>query len=322
MQDVFCALLLVLGTALTPAQGDRDREEALRHLRAGQEAMEVERWDEAEREFQAAIKLDPLLELAHYGLGRVYMATKRYPKAIDAFISCRNVFQGNVAEGQAQRLDIERKVDDQLLTLRDYRRALESGRVRSRDVAGSLRRVDDDIRQLERLRQRSHGGTPSVPPYILIALGSAYFRFGAFPEAEREWRQAIDIDPAIGEVHNNLAVVLMLTERYDEAEREILLAEKLGFRVNQGLKDDLKARRAKKTGHWTWNRDATGQSAEPTRESVGSRPRHRMMAPRIFDAPIAPNAIVQLMTDWPPRRSSNAPTATAPADAAANPAME
>jgi hypothetical protein len=40
----------------------------------------------------------------------------------------------------------------------------------------------------------------------------------------------------------------MLTKRFDEAEKEIQLAEKNGFRVSQGLKDDLKARRAGKTG--------------------------------------------------------------------------
>jgi Flp pilus assembly protein TadD len=45
-------------------------------------------------------------------------------------------------------------------------------------------------------------------------------------------------------VHNNLAVVCMLTGRYDDAEKEIQLAEKNGFRVNQGLKDDVKARKA------------------------------------------------------------------------------
>ena len=38
----------------------------------------------------------------------------------------------------------------------------------------------------------------------------------------------------------------MLTERYDEAEREIQLAEKAGFRVSEGLKQELKTRRAPK----------------------------------------------------------------------------
>jgi hypothetical protein len=35
----------------------------------------------------------------------------------------------------------------------------------------------------------------------------------------------------------------MVTGRYDEAEREIQLAEKAGFRVSDGLKQDLKKKK-------------------------------------------------------------------------------
>jgi tetratricopeptide (TPR) repeat protein len=237
-------LVLLVGTA-PAAQTAREKEEAQRHLRAGQEAMELERFEEAAREFQAAIALDPRLELAHYGLGRVHMATKRYAQAVDAFASCRNVFLGNIAEDQGNRLTREQSIERQLQNLREYRRSLESGRVRSRNQSDSIRRVDDEIRQLEGMRGRGAAGVADVPPYILTALGSAYFRTGAFADAEREWRQAIAVDPTVGEVHNNLAVVLLLTRRYDEAEKEIQLAEKNGFRVSQGLKDDLRAKRGK-----------------------------------------------------------------------------
>ena len=42
------------------------------------------------------------------------------------------------------------------------------------------------------------------------------------------------------EAHNNLAVVLMLTGRLEEAEREMKTAEKAGFRVSPQFKEDLK----------------------------------------------------------------------------------
>ena len=96
------------------------------------------------------------------------------------------------------------------------------------------------------MRRRDPGGSIPTPPYILTALGSAYFRTGAFADAEREWRAAAAVDPTIGELHNNLAVVCMLTERYAEAAREIELAEKLGFRVSPDLKQELAARKGAK----------------------------------------------------------------------------
>ncbi len=207
----------------------------------------MERFDDAEREFRAAIRLDSRLELAQYGLGQVFMATKRYEGALDAFVSCRNLFQLNVTEDQDERARYERRLADQIQSKRDELRALETGRARTSNPASSVDRVRSELGQLERLRQRSRAAVGGIPPFILTALGSAYFRVGAFADAEREWRAVLAVDPSIGEVHNNLAVVLMLTGRYDDAEREIQLAEKAGFRVSEGLKQDLKTRKAAKS---------------------------------------------------------------------------
>ena len=242
-------LTLTLATTLASGQQARlseiDLQTALTHLRAGQEAMAVEHFDDAEREFRAAIRLNPRLELAHYGLGQVFMATKRYPQAVDAFVSCRNLFQRTAAENQEEFLVYERRLNDQIQSKRDELSALMTGRLR-RASPGGADKVRSEIAQLEALRQRTREPVGTSPPFILTALGSAYFRTGAFADAEREWRQAVAVDPNIGEIHNNLAVVCMITGRYDEAEREIQLAEKAGFRVSAAFKEDLKAKKAGK----------------------------------------------------------------------------
>ena len=60
------------------------------------------------------------------------------------------------------------------------------------------------------------------------------------PTPSARYLAAIKADPKLGEAHNNLAVVYMLTQRYAEANAEVKAAEKSGFRVNPQLKDDLK----------------------------------------------------------------------------------
>jgi Tfp pilus assembly protein PilF len=240
--------MLIVGAAVASiqaSQADKDRDQALRHLRAGQEALEGERFDVAEVEFNAAVKLDPSLDRAYYGLGRVHMATRRYVTAVQDYRRCRDVFHENNAKLLANGLEAERSLDDQIRSLEDLRNGLQTGRVRSQNQAASVIRVNTEIRQLENLRGRKQAGATPTPPYISTALGSAYFRTGAFAEAEQEWRNALGVDPSIGEVHNNLAIVLMETGRLDDAEREIALAEKAGFRVSDGLKRDLTARKAK-----------------------------------------------------------------------------
>jgi Flp pilus assembly protein TadD len=243
----YLATTLIVGlTVVPPQQTTRDQDLARLHLRQGQEALEVERWEEAEREFLTALKLDSTLDLAHHGLGQVHMATRRYSLAVGAFTRSRDVFLQNAALDLGERLADERRLDNRILEIRDIIRGLETGRIRSRDSLASAQRYRTQLSQLEAMRRRNPGSAVQTPPYILTALGGAYFRSGAFSDAEREWRLAIDIDPNIGEIHNNLAVVYMLTDRLEQAEAEITLAEKSGFKVNPQLKQDLKSQRAKR----------------------------------------------------------------------------
>jgi Tfp pilus assembly protein PilF len=245
-------LLTLLGALLlAPAAQAQspDQKRAVQHLRAGQDALQSERFEEAEREFKSAIGLDPLLELAHYGLGQTYMATRRYVEAVKAYLATREAFTRAATDQITNKVEGDRRLDDQIQYLRDARRAVESGRVRTAgvNVTSKLAEMDGQIRQLEAMRRRGDsGGAPRTPAYISLALGSAYFRTSAFPDAEREWRAALEVDPKLGEAHNNLAVVLMLTGRLDEAEREVRLAEQSGHRVSDAFKKELEARKAGK----------------------------------------------------------------------------
>jgi hypothetical protein len=51
--------------------------------------------------------------------------------------------------------------------------------------------------------------------------------------SETQWKAALDVNSKLGEAHNNLAVIDMQTGRLNEADQEIKLAEKNGFRVNR-----------------------------------------------------------------------------------------
>lgn len=101
MRLILVAACLVSFTG-APAFGQTAREhlDAMRHLALGQEAMHAEHWDNARAEFKAAIRLEPMLEMAHYGLGQVYMATKRFPEAVSVV---RRVPRGAPRERRAEQ---------------------------------------------------------------------------------------------------------------------------------------------------------------------------------------------------------------------------
>ena len=85
----------------------------------------------------------------------------------------------------------------------------------------------------------------TVPYFVPLALGAAYFRSGKLADAEREFKTTIEAEPKAGEAHNNLAVLYLTTGRLEEAASEVKLAEKTGFKVNPEFKQDLEAKRQK-----------------------------------------------------------------------------
>ncbi len=237
------ALTVAPGARPLFAQSPKDRIEAVRHMRLGRENLRAELYDKAEAEFRSAIKLDSRLELAHYGLGQVFMATKRYADAVVAYTNCREAFHQNSSREATGQLEDERRRDDQLRELEDQKMLLQSGRIKVLDLSAQIQKVDMMIREIKNRRYQQMDGPAPTPTWISVALGSAYFRRGSIEEAEREYREALKVDPKLGEAHNNLAVICMQTGRLDEAEGEIKLAEKAGIRVNPALKEDIKNRR-------------------------------------------------------------------------------
>ena len=220
---------------------------AYEHFKAGMSALAAEQYDKAEAEFRNAVAIDPLHDAAFYGLGQVYMATKRYDQALRAYLDSRDAFNASIAADRFDGAAVDRRLRDQLQVLKDYGRSLQRmSATASPTLAAAIDRNREEVRQLEsRLNRSLADGPLPVPAGLSMALGSAYFRTSDLASAEREYLAAVAADPKFGEAHSNLAVLYMVTNRLDLADREITLAEKAGFRVNPKLKEDLSAKRRK-----------------------------------------------------------------------------
>ena len=218
-----------------PIASDRDRREALAFLRSGLEAMSAERFDRAVQEFSNAIKKDPLLTVAHYDLGRSYMELKDFPHAIEAYTGCVEAERSLFDVGQRNVFEVERRRDDQI---QELKQAINQ-RVHA---TGESPLVWVMEQQLQNLQDQKRVPADAFHPSgeVLLALGSAYFRSGNRELAETEWRAAVAVNPGLGEAHNNLAVIDMQKSQFDDAERELDLAEKAGFSVNPQFRTDLK----------------------------------------------------------------------------------
>ena len=250
---VLSGIVLVLVVAMTPvpvvAQSSKDtlrHTQALQRYRAGQELLRAEQFEKAAAEFTAATQLDPLLALAHYGLGQSYVGLRRYASAIQAFIGCREAYTKVIAMRDGNRAEAERIIDNEIRELQNVISGIRGGRFKG---YGESKITELEARIDELRRMREEPVTQFRPPAeVSLALGSAYFRNGDRDMAETEWKTAVEVNPKLGEAHNNLAVIYMMTNRLDLAEQAIKAAEKAGYRVNPQLKQDVKNRKSQVGG--------------------------------------------------------------------------
>lgn len=215
---------------------DQSRREAYHFYRNGREFYSAEKLDRAAEEFSKAVERDSLFTLAHYSLGQSYMQLKRYASAIKAFTGCLEASRALYSIAETNRFVVEKQRDDEIHEMRETVRVLERS---GHQLLAT--RAEQHLQDLEKQRT-SIGATFRPPAEVLLSLGSAHFRNGNRDAAETEWKAAIDVNPKLGEGHNNLAVIYMQTGRFKEAAEEIKLAEKSGFRVNPQFRQDLKAR--------------------------------------------------------------------------------
>ena len=238
MKLLVLALVLIASPASAQFASDQDRREAWQHYRAGQEFMSAEEFEKAAAAFHRSIDKDRFLTLAHYGLGQAYMSLRRYASAIQAFTNCRETFRALHGLSERDRVAVERQRDEEVRELRDTVRRLQRMNG-ARTYELRITKVEVRIEELERQRT-SNNGVFTPPAEVSLSLGSAYFRNGDMPAAEREWKAATDANPKLGEAHNNLAALYATTGRKNEAQTSIRAAERSGFKVNPKLKDDVR----------------------------------------------------------------------------------
>jgi tetratricopeptide (TPR) repeat protein len=245
MKIVALTLVLLIGAAGTArgqAADDAKHREALQHYRSGQELLSSEKFDRAAEEFMRAIDLDPLLTLAHYGLGQSYMGLKRYASAVQAFTGCKQAYERLAVMRQTDAFKADRNTEDEIRYLRERLIAVRGQQLKG--AAGgpaAEAQLESRLEELEGMKRgrRFDKAETAVPGEVHLALGSALFRNNQRAEAEAAWQAAVAANPKLGEAHSNLAVLYLTSGRKKQAEEAIKAAEKTKFRVNPQLKADI-----------------------------------------------------------------------------------
>ena len=226
-------------TTLTP-----DLQRAQQHDRRGWTQFDARDFQGAVESFEAAIQIHTGYADALYGLGKARMALQQYDAAVHALERSRDAYAHAGTEEAEYRLLANAARQNQINVLKRRLADLESPT--SSSMSGGIPAAQNtemqDVKQQIRTLQAEREAGPStgtlspVPSFVSLTLGSAYFRVDRLPEAEREFRAAIAVEPKFGEALSNLALVCLLTGRAQEAQSYVRVAEEAKFTVNPELK--------------------------------------------------------------------------------------
>jgi Tfp pilus assembly protein PilF len=254
MRTSTAALIALLSLPILPAapaaqapppRSNPEVERAMLHYRLGWESLHAENWAAAVKEFQQAIDINKKFKLAYYGLGRSYMGLHQFQDATRAYETCRALYEAQASENFRNTLDADKMRQDDQRQLQIAIQQSSSKTNQTQQTQNQQQQLRTQLQRIQMKRDQSRDVSldSTVPAFVSVALGTAYFRQERMPDAERAYKAALDDDPNAGEAHNNLAVLYMLTGRLDDSTKEVTLAEKAGFRVNPQFKQDLEAKR-------------------------------------------------------------------------------
>lgn len=242
-RSLFTLLVIVVtAAALSPhAQVDRNKAREMNQL--GWEYMRSEKFDSAVRAFQKSVEIDPAFDMPWYGLGRAHLALKQFVSAVSALTRCKDLYVQQAGKQFTNQQEAQRFRRDRMMELDEMLRELQTG-PQTAQRQDQIRQVQEHKRQLQDILSRGDNFSieNTVPAWVSLSLGSAYFRSGKLPEAEREFKAAIHVDSKAGEALNNLAVVYLETERFGLAKTTIEAAKKAEFRVNPELEKAIRER--------------------------------------------------------------------------------
>lgn len=203
---------------------------AVDQFREGERAAAGNLWDKAETCFSKAIQIDPMLAIAHAGLGTTYYNKNRVPEAIQSY-------------KQALRLDPE---DDELrfslskmcLQVRDVQDAkkiaaevnpISKYYSRAQDLIadrGEFANASTGMESTASTTASSTANTTATAPE-LYNKGVSASRAGSHLEAIKYFRDAIAVEPNHMFAHSALGSSYITMNQLKDAEAELRIAYKI-----------------------------------------------------------------------------------------------
>lgn len=213
----------------------QQRIKAMELNNRGVDAFKNSLFDSAEREFKAAIQMDPSYEIAHYNLGKVFQKQRKWDKALEAFEVTvqRAPSNANYHYDLGEAYLEAKKVDSAEQALKkagELDPSLFKAHWRLGLVYLSLERPKDAD---QALRKAIEANARFDKPFV--ALGHLYLDYDAGKEAEQVFSECLRANDNSAECFNGHGLALKELRQYEPATGEF----KKALDIDSGLENAL-----------------------------------------------------------------------------------
>jgi len=232
------ALLLACSSVFAQATS-QDISRASKLHKKGVRALQTGELERARESFNESLKILPSYPDAHIGLGQIAMGQGSFEEALNHFNAAKEGYRElgeSLVDVQARRYaDAQRQINQ----LQDSIRQIQSQGAGGGMLQVNINTMENQIQQLQAIEPPNREAASEPPGEVYFYIGNALFQLNRRPEALEAWETCRDKSPKFAMVHNNLALVYMMSGRLEAAKESLAKAEELGFPVNPQFKQDL-----------------------------------------------------------------------------------
>lgn len=236
------------GGSITGSQDDnwvQDYHRARQHFHRGLDQFQAENYEQARESFSNALDIFPQHAEAALHLGICNYYLQDYETALRYIEEAMEKYMQFASLRLRLRYDEYDDAQERIVELQAAKQELEARQGRGGQSQAAASQTLIEIQRLEGEIARLQGIAPPattepvIPAKYYFHFGNCYLRMQRYNEAYRQFLQAIEVDPEHGDAHHNLAIILYMARRYDDAWLHLQLAKQYGAETNPQFEEAL-----------------------------------------------------------------------------------